>query len=243
MKAVSSWQWSAFGKHPVAADFFWLGHQAPLLKGFSEWVEKGYQGVLSKNPSPQRLHAWRFWARGAQKGHVACGVVRDSSDRIGRPFPLLIVGTGMLEGWEEHWHLMPFACERTWDQIDYLAAFVINDLKKLDQEVRQLRPPLSDWRDFERNRKDSKTLEEEAFSLLGGSEGFCNLKMNPNVDLLNETIHCLDRMRNRTKAAPHAVFLGGTADRTCLALFRHPLQTSDFIQLWSLQANESVYGT
>lgn len=238
MKSNSLWQWWAFGKHPVASDFFKLGHEAPLLKGFSEWVEKGYQAILTKRPSCQRLLAWRFWARGIQKGHVACGVVRDSSDRVGRSFPLLVIGTGMLDGWEDHWHLMPFACERTWGQIEYLSAFAVNDLKKLDQEIRQIRPPLPEWSSFEMDRKASKGFEVVNLLNTDRSEGLFDLNMKAEVDPLIQVAHSLDQIRGRTKEAPNAVFIGGTLDRTYLALFRRPLQTADFIQLWSVTAGE-----
>lgn len=233
MKTNSSWQWSAFGKHPVAKDFFRLGQDNPLLKGFSDWVEKGYQVFISKNPTPQNLHAWRFWARGTQKENVACGVVRDSSDQVGRPYPLLIIGTGMLQGWEEHWHLMPFACERTWDQIEYLSAFMANDLKKMEQEVQHIRPPLPGWSDFEITGKDLKEWDEQVSFSLGDGEVLLDLKTTPNYDPLIQATYYLSLIRNRVKTAPNVVFMGGTLNRTCLTFFRRPLQTSDFVQLWS----------
>lgn len=239
MRTLSPWQWSAFGKHPMATDFFRLGQGVPLLKGFSEWVEKGFQMILIKKPTTQSLHAWRFWARGVKKGHAACGVVRDSSDRVGRSFPLLIMGTGMLDGWEDHWHFMPFACERTWDQIEYLSAFVANDLKKLDQEVRRIPSPLPEWPSFETGRKEPEISDEvSAFSSRENSEGLFELRMNPEVNPLTRAIQLLDRIRSQIEEVPNAVFLGGTLERTFMAIFRRPLQTSDFIRLWSVTANE-----
>ncbi len=135
------WRWAAYGKHPVASDFFRLGEEFSLGKGFSEWVGNGYKVLTSRGRADQGLYFWRFWARGAQKGTLACGVLRDSSDRVGRPFPLLIMGMGPLKGWEEAWDLLPFACETTWNQIEYLSALVVNDFKKLENEYGQIRPP------------------------------------------------------------------------------------------------------
>ncbi len=233
MKTASSWQWSVFGKHPVATDFFRLGHDAPLLKGFSDWVEKGYQAFVTKKVPSQNLHAWRFWARGTQKESATCGVVRDSSDRVGRPYPLLIIGTGMLNGWEDHWHLMPFACERTWDQIEYLSSFVANDLKKLEQEVQHIRPPLPTWSEFETNQKNLSELGEQLSFSSDQAEYFLDLKIAAHDDPFIQATHYLEQIRHRMKTVPNVVFFGGTLDRTCLVLFRRPLQTSDFIQLWS----------
>jgi len=234
MSANSSWQWFAFGKHPVASDFFRLGEDAPLLKGFSDWVEKGYQGLVSKRIPSQGLHAWRFWARGSQKENIACGVVRDSSDRVGRPYPLLVIGTGYLNAWEEHWDLVPFACERTWDQIEYLSAFVTNDLKKLEQEVSRIRPPHPGWPEFEARRKDMNEMEGSLSISMDQADLILDLKINTNDDQLTQVNLWHTLIRNRVKAAPNVIFMGGTLDRTCLAFFRRPLQTTDFIQLWSI---------
>jgi len=89
------------GKHPVAMDYFHLGTSAPLVNAFGAWIENGYQKVVSPARNGLALHSWRFWARGIQKGHIACGVVRDSSDSTGRPYPLLVMGIGKLPGWEK----------------------------------------------------------------------------------------------------------------------------------------------
>lgn len=234
MNVNASWQWSAFGKHPVATDFFRLGEEAPLLKSFSDWVEKGYQAFVSKKGNAQSLHAWRFWARGSQKGNIACGVVRDSSDRVGRPYPLLIMGTGSLNGWADHWDLLPFACEKTWDQIEYLSAFAVNDLKKMEHEVRYIRPPHPGWSDFETKRKELNEMEKQVSFRSDQTEIILDLRMNSNHDQLTQVNHYHTLIRARIKAAPNVIFMGGPLERTCLALFRRPLQISDFIQLWSV---------
>jgi len=55
-------------------------------------------------------------------GALVCGVVRDSVDRLGRPYPLLVLGTGSLREWESHWDLLPYACLPVWQRIEYLGA-------------------------------------------------------------------------------------------------------------------------
>lgn len=244
------WHWAAFGKHPVASDFFRLGEDIPLTKGFSDWVKKGYETLTSKKNTFLGLYAWRFWVRSPQKGRIACGVIRDSSDSLGRPYPLLIIGTGPLPGWEENWDLLPFACERTWDQIEYLSALVANDFKKLEAEVHHIKPPHPDWLEFNGKRRSSEShgpnsntndfslnlrdMEEKASSAPDKAELIVYLDQNPLNDQFAQVSLWHYLLKNHIKTAPHSIFMGGTVDRIYLALFRRALTTGDFVQLWSL---------
>lgn len=53
LETVQDWQWSAFGKHPAAKDYFRIGRMSPFSQGLFEWVEGGYR-ILSAdvNASP-----------------------------------------------------------------------------------------------------------------------------------------------------------------------------------------------
>ena len=86
----------------------------------------------------------------------------DSSDGIGRNYPLLIIGTGLLRGWEEQWDLMPLACEKIWSGIEYIATQNFNDLKKLETEVTNIRQPQPEWQDL-KSKKDSFHGDVSAF--------------------------------------------------------------------------------
>jgi type VI secretion system protein VasJ len=144
------------------------------------------------------------------------------------------MGTGLLNGWEDHWDLLPFACERTWNQIEYLAAFAVNDLKKFELEVQQIRPPHPGWPDFEMKRGELKEMESQIPFRPDQPEFLIDLKMNSNRDHLTQVCHYHSLIRSRIKTAPNAIFIGGTLERTWLSLFRRPLQSSDFVQLWSV---------
>ena len=56
-------------------------------------------------------------------------------------------------GWEEQWDLLPFACERTWDQIEYLSSLMVTDFKKLEIEVQNNRSPSPEWSEFYSHRE------------------------------------------------------------------------------------------
>jgi type VI secretion system protein VasJ len=235
--STSRWRWAAYGKHPVANDFFKLGDDFSLGKGFSDWVGNGYRAVASKGDVRHGLCSWRFWAGGGQKGVLACGLLRDSSDRVGRPFPLLIIGMGSLKGWEDQWDLLPFACEATWNQIEYLSALVVNDFKKLEVEVNQIRPPQPEWPEFIRLRGDSEEDISDGYiqakELSGQEESLIPLDQRPSEDQVKQisSWHSLFKAHGRT--IPNAVFMGGTMEKAYIAAYRRPLIPADFVRLWS----------
>src|SRR5512145_774650 len=105
-----SWMWAAYGKHPAIKDYFRVGQDFPLLRVFVSWVENGYKQFTPERDTAMQ-NSWHFWARGAASDSIVCGLVKDSSDGIGRNYPLLIIGTGPLREWAENWDLLPLACE------------------------------------------------------------------------------------------------------------------------------------
>jgi type VI secretion system protein VasJ len=242
------WRWIAFGKHPVANDFFNLGEAFSLGKGFSEWVGSGYRVLVSKGRVDRSLCSWRFWTRGSQKGLLACGLLRDSSDRVGRPFPLLIMGMGPLKGWEEEWDLLPCACEKTWNQIESLSA-LMSDMRKLETEVGQIRSPQAEWseyrvqngglikgtfgRGWEEPPENLNALEGEMRKLSEDGKSFVPLGRNPSEDRFEQICRWHSMFKAHSRGIPNAVFMGGTSEKPCLAAFGRPLNQADFIRLWS----------
>ena len=249
--SILHWRWAASGKHPVASDFFRMGEEFSLGKGFSDWVGNGYRALTSGGNAGQRLYSWRFWAKGTQKGTLACGVLRDSSDRVGRPYPLLIMGMGPLKGWEEEWDLLPLACERTWNQIEYLTAGVVSDFKKLENETGQIRSPRAEWSELRVQKGDLgkrpsgegpgesvenlKALEKQARDLSEKGESFVPLDQRPSEDQFNRISLCHSFFKAYGGTTPNAVFMGGTTERASIAFFRRPLMPGDFVRLWTAE--------
>jgi len=251
IKPVQGWTWAAYGKHPSAGDYIRLGQESPLTKSFAEWVERGYEALSAKKNSAQDPVAWRFWARGAGKDNIVCGVVRDSSDRLGRHYPLLFIGTGPLKDWENMWDLLPLACDRSWGQIEYASARMVSELQSFAAEIQNIRPPSHEWPGFDTDRKrliesmnasgneSIDSLKKKASGLSGKQEGFISLDQTSFQDqfALISCWHML--LRTHSKSAPSAVFIGGTFGQSFMAFFNRSLQTADFINLWSV-ANAGV---
>jgi type VI secretion system protein VasJ len=244
LRSERRWQWAAYGKHPVAKDYFKVGQDFPLLNSFSGWIESGYEKVASKNKSAGVRRSWRFWTREARRENVVCGVLRDSTDSFGRPYPLLIMGTGPLKDWVNEWDLVPLACENTWGQIEYLLTRTFSDLKKLEEEVQNIRPPAAEWSELAKRRESFKGLTSRDLGRLNGQtsslsesmERFILLDQGPSHDQFELIGLCHLLVKSRTEMAPNAIFMGGTLEKTYCAFFRRPLAPSDFIQLWSVPA-------
>jgi type VI secretion system protein VasJ len=241
LESANDWHWAAWGKHPVAKDYFTLGLSAPLLKAFSEWVEKGYQMLGSRERASSKLYSWRFWARGPKSKIVVCGVARDSSDSLGRPYPLLIMGTGALEGWEDQWDLLPFVCEETWRQIEYMSTKRFIDFGQFEDEVRLIKPPYPRWSEFVSQREhfqggsswNPADMERKALGPPDKPEIFVPIDVrHPNDPFAVAGLwHAF--LKSRIGGVPNAVFLGGAPDETHLAVFRRALVPADFVRLWS----------
>ncbi len=138
VKQKQGWAWGAAGKHPVARDYIAIGAQTPLLKAFADWMESGYSALQER---PQQACSWRFWARGMKKQELVCGLLRDSNDSVGRPYPFLIFGTGPLDGWEETWELLPYVFEGIWSRMEYVGSKKSFDVSALESDLGMLPYP------------------------------------------------------------------------------------------------------
>jgi type VI secretion system protein VasJ len=221
-----------------------------MAGGFSEWVETGYRALPGKSGAPGEFHSFRFWAKGPGKDCLVLGVVRDSSDDIGRPYPFFALGTGPLNGWEEHWDLLPLACETPWGRIEYLSGRGVQDLRRMEVEVAQrLRPPESNWQELADRRRavspqgpgfaaggpcmDLKEMERRASALSGRAEIVVSLEASASTDPTSTAALWTYLLRKCGAAAPNIVFLGGGLDASYLAVFRRALLPADFVRLWT----------
>jgi type VI secretion system protein VasJ len=225
-----------------------------MAGGFSEWVESGYRALACKPRSPAEFHSFRFWAKGPGRDGLVLGVVRDSSDDIGRPYPFFTMGTGPLKDWEQHWDLLPLACEMSWGRIEYLCSGAVQDLRRMEMEVAQrLRPPEPDWEGLTERRRamsplgpavggppsavgscmDLKEMQRRAAGLSGGTQIFLNLDAARAGDPVATAAVWNFLLRKCEAAPPSAVFLGGRLGTPYLAVFRRALAPADFARLWT----------
>jgi type VI secretion system protein VasJ len=179
------------------------------------------------------------------------GLVRDSSDGLGRPFPLAVMTTGELPGWQSHWHQLTEVFDSTWSRMEFLAARRLANVRHLEDEINRLPPPGVDLlQDHPAGLADDcgsgavggqdaldavKRLAAEGrfVTLLGGAEG---------CDPLHAAAIWSQALKAAWREVPQAVFLGGTPHSSYLAVFSRPLNSADFIELWSCGAEAAAAG-
>lgn len=254
IKSNNNWHWAAYGKHPVAKDFFRVGHNLSLFKGLSDWVQNGYTKLIKLNSFSKINSSWRFWMRGGRKGSLVCGLIKDSSDGLGRPYPLLIMGYGDLGSWENQWDLLPFAFEQTWSQMEYISVKNYNDISKFEVEIQNVRTPIPGWPEFKAKRDDSLKLIISSND--NGLSNYINDMKNQALNLSKKTecFICLDdktsldksillsfwcfHLKLHIKTMPNIMFVGGSLEKSYMALFNRPLILADYVCLSSVSLSD-----
>lgn len=224
VRKAATWTWGVAGKHPVVKDYIRLGQDSPCLQAMSRWVEEGFHRVGGTHPR----HSWRFFTRGGRPGELSYGLVRDSSDGAGRPFPLLIMGTGILDGWERTWELLPLVLDKAWGDLEYMSARRFVDLSEFKGDVMRLLGPTIPGKEVSRDHR----------SVGGGlpaeREGMTAVPLKGEGEHADEIAGLLLGSEGGRRALPGAVFMGGTASRSFLVVFGRDLTVEDFVTLWSM---------
>lgn len=241
------WLWAVFGKHPVVRDFFRVGVRDNLTAAFCGWLENGYRAIAEKGACPP-FYSWRFWAKGVKKGEILIGLLKGSSDSIGRCYPLMVTGVGALKGWENVWSLLPFSLEKVWGRMEYAASRGYPDLETLKVEIGHLPVPSSDWRSIEGEKtrlKERTNWDRVAASVLGANETLADkaarLAGQPHAlfsldhgifsDHFTRMAFWCHLIQARSPQPPNALFIGGNPENAYFSVFRKPLAKEDFVGL------------
>jgi len=236
------WRWVAHGKHPALSDYISAGRIFPMATGISNWVHNGFSEQQKLN-SPRRFRcSWRFWVKGNSRDDISCGLLTDSCDSVGRPYPLLIMGNGPLAGWERHWELVPAVCESAWGGMEECATTPYRDFTALDRGVASLPQPSPHWDAFrtvgdddlaELEATDGASFNLQLRDLLIKNFGYIFLDRCNVCDRLFRTEYAGKILSRNLKNVPTAVFVGGTAEATWFAFYCRPLTGADFAALWT----------
>lgn len=228
----ADWQWAAHGKMPAARDFFTVGNEMPVFKAFFAWLDRGCQ-ELNNRDSLEKSCSWRFWVKGPGKDQLLCGIIKNSSDQIGRPYPLMLIGAGTLKNWEKRWDTLPAICEGVWGRLEYLTTKRYDGLEQLVADFRLLKPRddaaeqqelVPDCHDFKGERSWVERLKADR-------ELFIPLKVGCADPTL--AIACFHNfLKINFGETPNSVFLGGRPENLLFVIFNKGLTTANFLELW-----------
>lgn len=235
-----SWNWIAVGKHPAAMDYIHIGTGSPLMDALADWAVKGYDAHVRTNGTSQNIYSWRFWLRGVRKGNLICGLGRDSSDRIGRPYPLLIIGEGLLDRWEKQWTRLPVHLDPIWKRLEYIAAHRFEHTQDIEAALCAVTPPeIGLTSPFETPSYDPPAVFNEIATVCHRqlrSYGYAMMNLSDVglADADEAILKCHDVLKGCCQDIPSGVFIGGTPQNTFISVVQHPLGTPDFIRLWTV---------
>jgi type VI secretion system protein VasJ len=248
----NKWRYAVIGKHPVARDYLELGEKIPLLEELSGLLDAAYARVSSGPDAKAEFTSWRFWSGGSAKDVLVCGVIRESSDAMGRPYPLVIAGSGPLQDWELHWDLLPMTCDSIWRRFEYLATHKYDNIRKMEADLAGFRSPVPDWDTHRASRHnlnpigspldpyasflDFQQLKKQAQGLSDRRECFVSLDRGPCQDKILQVSLWHHLFKTSFKAQPRTLFLGGNLEKAFLAAFHRDLKTEDIVQLWSVSS-------
>ena len=170
--------------------------------------------------------------RGMARDQLACGILSQSCDAIGRPYPLLLMGSGTSQNWEECWENLPMACEAIWSSAETLVTQESITLSELVAGLGKLTAPADIALD------DSLPPAFSLKSLNGDMDSeFCLFSLeavNGSRIEVAAAMRLSLLLKKRNAVPPVAVFIGG-GKTAQMAVMRRPLKSLDFDVLWNLQ--------
>jgi type VI secretion system ImpM family protein len=248
------WNWVCHGKHLVAGDYFTVGERSPLANAFCGWVNKGYDPLLAKKERNRVAISWRFWAKSPVGHNLVCGIIKSSCDRLGRPFPLLLLGIGRLRGWPKHWELLPGALEPTWGQLEQFAAKRFQSFEQLKGDLQRFKRPRCSWSELQAAfgshpqpdisahtgspTTEIPNIQELYAELQANRKVLMSLSRDSSSDAGAIIKYFLSCLKQTDPAAPNVVFMGGDIDKPSLAIFMDALHPCDFTTLWPMEVDE-----
>ncbi len=216
LRKPDAWQWGATGKHPVARDYISIGFQSRCLRIFSGLVEEAF---IKTGSAARKYVSYRYFLKGGKKGMISCGIFKDSRDAVGREFPLVVAGYGMLPGWEERWETISEAMAQVCSEAEYISSRKLASLDEFKASLSRLGAPSAVG--------GAGFQEKSAFNPDIPGSGFIPLVPGDEDVMAEQVTGYMSQLKKADSTAPEAVFIGGTQDRACLSIFRKPLDPND----------------
>jgi type VI secretion system protein VasJ len=162
---------------------------------------------------------------------------------------MMIIGEGALDQWEKFWHLMLIGLGPTWETLEYASTRRLRSLDQLENEINHLETPRKQWRQTKQMNhkelgddllqwKNSKIIlsgvREKVRALETDGRLLIPLDDQGAVDPFQLAVAWHLALKDCRSPVPNTVFMGGSPEKTFLALYCRPLSPDDFSVLWSV---------
>lgn len=223
---------SAYGKHPSFDDYLCLNMDTPLETALSSWVDRGTKSGAYQH-GQKGIRSFRFWMLGIKKADLLLGIVKDSSDSMGRKFPLIVICNAQVKDRDRKWPLIFTGFETVFRKFENITASSYGEFKEFESTLLgvKLSKP-----DFENNRGASFSSCLTAW--LKNDREMDSMVL-PVPVFLDRYASCAGEPEkrgvfNKSAGTPGAVFLGGLPEGPLVAIYNRPLKTKDFKRLFNL---------
>ncbi len=228
---------SAYGKHPAFDDYFSVNMAPPLAKALSAWIEGGIKsgGTAEKSKT---IHSFRFWILGIKKEELVLGIVRDSSDRLGRTYPLLIIGRTRMKNRDKKWPAIFNDFEPVFRSFEEMTTARYETFKEFEANLLNVQF-------FESKYEKSDTAFSNCLVAWFKVEIGGNSLALPVSELMAKFASHTPQKRGISKTnppLPGAVFLGGLPDNPMVNMYNRPLRARDFHRLFNLSGFDQSGG-
>jgi hypothetical protein len=123
------------------ADYFSIGEQTHFAAAYRKWVTFGYQQYINSGGDGKQVCSYHFWSKGDSTTSVAVGLLQSSADNLGRPFPLLLIGTVQLSSWQKIWPEFADALENVWAELGKIATERYQSLQGISMDLSRISLP------------------------------------------------------------------------------------------------------
>ena len=235
----SPWEWAVVGKHPSFNDYLNFNGHLPLVQAFAAWVERG----SSRAGKGISVSSFRFLTMGLKRGRLSCGIIRSSSDTMGRLYPLIIMGCGEMKNWEKGWQKMFHILAPLFRGCEDLTSKRFRAFNEFEMQLKNLTPepelpdlPLPNSLDPTGAAMDKL---KEILAGPGQKEEMISLPLNLAPALPSQLVSRGGRKKifGTHPSPPNTIFLGGVPEKTEITAFTRPLVPEDFIRLFKTRTD------
>ncbi len=225
---------AACGKHPAFSDYIRVNTDLPLVNALASWVDAGMRSGGVDSKKNRGIHSFRFWTMGAHKQSLIVGIIKDSSDSLGRTYPLLIMGQAHMKDKNRFWHTVFDRFGQVFRAFEEMTAARYDRFNEFEKALSDVRFPELDIDSFFEPPIFSNCLANWSVS----SRLDENLILPMPVFLENYQSLTNNSSEHKMGSTgiepPKAVFIGGLPEKPIIAIYQRPLRTGDFCRLFDL---------